>query len=232
MKHFSISTKVFFVALFVALVFISTKINFSSLVGQENQFFTLFQFFGPIAGGILGSLFGAFIVLIAVTSNLIINLINGNSSFELVTILRILPMVFAAYYFGTRQKHLSIIVPLAAMALFIAHPVGREVWYFSLFWTIPIIAKFFQKRLFLRSLGATFTAHSVGGALWIWTVPMPAEAWIGLIPIVIIERLLFASGISISFVTVTTLLARVESKVPFISIDKRYIFSKNIFKYF
>ncbi|MAG15696.1 hypothetical protein CMO88_01400 [Candidatus Woesearchaeota archaeon] len=232
MRKFSTSTKLFFAFLFVALVFVSTKINFAQLVGQENQFFTVFQFFGPIAGGILGSLFGALIVLTALTTNFIVNLVNNSSSFELVTLLRILPMVFAAYYFGTRRKHISLVVPLIAIALFVAHPVGQQVWYFTLFWTIPIIAKFFQKRLFLRSLGATFTAHSVGGAIWIWTVPMAPEAWIALIPVVIIERLLFASGISISFVAANTLLARVESKVPFISIDKRYIFSKQIFKNF
>ena len=231
MKKFSTSTKILFAALFVALVFVSTKINFSPLVGAENQFLTVFQFFGPIAGGILGGLFGAAIVLAAVTTNFVINLFTGAAEFELVTVLRLLPMVFAAYYFGTKKKNLLVIVPMIAIALFVLHPVGRQVWYFSLFWTIPIIAKFFPQRLFLRSLGATFAAHAVGGAIWVWSVPMTPELWIALIPVVIIERLLFASGIAVSFVTATTLLHKVESKVPFISIDKRYLLSKSLIRH-
>jgi hypothetical protein len=232
MKKFSASTKIFFALLFVALMFISAKINFSALVGANNQFFTIFQFFGPIAGGIIGPLFGAAIVLAAAASNFVINLFNGSSSFELVTLLRLLPMVFAAYYFGTRKKKVSVVVPVIAIILFNLNPVGRQVWYFSLFWTIPIIASFFRNRLFMRSLGATFTAHSVGGAIWAWTVPMTPEMWIALIPVVIIERLLFASGISLSFVTANTLLAKVESKVPFINVDPRYVLSGNIWKNF
>ncbi|MBI2664220.1 hypothetical protein HYX10_02655 [Candidatus Woesearchaeota archaeon] len=232
MKKFSASTKIFFAVLFAALVFISAKVNVAQLVGRENQFFTLFQMFGPIAGGILGSTFGAIIVLSAAAANFLINLVQGNSSFELVTLLRLLPMVFAAYYFGAKKKHVSIAVPLIAISLFVLHPVGREVWYFSLFWTIPIIAKFFQNRLFVRSLGATFTAHSVGGAIWVWAVPMTPEMWIALIPAVIIERLLFASGIALSFVAANTLLAKVESKVPFVAVDKRYVFSRNLWKLF
>src|SRR3989338_891094 len=232
MGKVSTSAKVFFALLFTALVFASMKLNFAKLVGAENQFFTVFQFFGPIAGGILGSLFGAIIVLAATTANFIVSLVNGSSSFELVTLLRLLPMAFAAYYFGTKKRKLSIIVPLIAIALFVLHPVGRQAWYFSLFWTIPIITAFFRNSLLMRSLGSTFTAHSVGGAIWAWTVPMTPELWIGLIPVVIIERLLFASGISLSFVAANTLLQKVESKVPFISIDKRYILSRQILKHF
>lgn len=63
----------------------------------------------------------------------------------------------------------------------------------------------------MRSLGATFTAHAVGGAAWIWAFNLPASVWQGLIPVVISERLLFAAGIAATFVLtkkVLTLLAR------------------------
>ncbi|MBI2137903.1 hypothetical protein HYU12_05330 [Candidatus Woesearchaeota archaeon] len=233
MKKFSASTKVFFAALFIALVFLSSKVNFSALVGKPNQFFTLFQFFGPVAGGILGPVVGSVVVFSSSAATFIINLLSGKASFDLVTVLRLLPMVFAAWYFGTKKHRLSAVVPVAAIAMFLAHPVGRQVWFFPLiFWTIPVIAKFFPNRLFLRSLGATFTAHAVGGAVWIWTVPMTPEAWTALIPVVIVERLLFASGIALSFVAANTLLHRIEAKVPFISVDKRYVLSRSILKYF
>ena len=220
--------RVIFILLFTILVLIGKQINFSPLVGADNQFFTLFQFFGPIAGGFLGSIIGALAVLFAE----LINFFVVGKEATLINILRLSPMIFAAYYFGTKKKNLSIIVPIIAIAAFVLHPVGREVWFFTLFWTIPIIAKFFQHHLFIRSLGATFAAHAVGGAIWIWLIPMTPLDYNLLIYRVIIERLLFAAGITISFVAATTLLAKVESKVPFISIDKRYILSKHILKHF
>lgn len=235
MKRFSASAKFFFSALFVLLVFISNKVNFSALVGAKNQFFTLFQFFGPVAGGILGPFVGAVTVLIASAADLALRVVTHSSTVvEPVTLLRLLPMVFAAYYFGVRNKGstaVSIIVPAVAILLFILHPVGRQVWYYSLFWTIPVIAKFLPERLFIRSLGTTFAAHSVGGAIWVWNVPMTPEMWTALIPVVILERLLFASGITVSFIAANTLLAKVESKVPLVSVDKRYVFSRQLLQH-
>ena len=234
MRKISVPTQVFFVVLFVLLVLVSRKINFSALVGAEqNQFFTLFQFFGPMAGGILGPLVGAVVVFFALITDLFIKFSTGSGSFDSLSLLRFLPAIFAAWYFGVKKGKLSfgkknlspvasIGVPALAIALFVLHPVAREAWYFSLFWTIPIIAYFFRHRLFLRSLGATFAAHSVGGAIWVWTVPMTPEMWTGLIPVVIVERVLFALGIGLSFIIASTVLARVESRVPFVSVEKHY----------
>jgi len=202
-----------FVAIFTALVFIGNKINFSPLIGAENQFFTLFQFFGPIAGGFLGSAFGVIAVLFA---ELIDFFVSGKNP-ALINILRLTPMLFAAYYFGSKKRNLSVIVPIIAIAAFVLHPVGRQVWFFSLFWTIPIIAKLLPQKysgsVISKSLGATFTAHSVGGAIWIWTVPMTAAQWVALIPIVIYERTLFASGIAVSYIAFNALMDKVLDKL-------------------
>ncbi|MBI2101022.1 hypothetical protein HYT53_00235 [Candidatus Woesearchaeota archaeon] len=221
---------ILFLVIFSVLVFIGDKINFSRLVGAENQFFTLFQFFGPVAGAFLGPVVGVLAVLIAEVSSY---LVAGKTlvwSYPLmINILRLLPMLFAAWYFGTKKNKLSFFVPVAAILLFIAHPVGRQVWFFALFWTIPIVIKLLPKKygdkLFLRSLGATFTAHAVGGAMWNYIVPMTPQAWTALIPVVIYERLLFAGGIAISFIALSTLLDRLDSKTKseYINIDKKYI---------
>ena len=216
---------VIFLLIFSILVFIGDRINFSRLVGAENQFFTLFQFFGPVAGAFLGPVVGVMSVLIAEVASKIVN----HATFDLVTILRLTPMLFAAWYFGTKKDKLSFLVPIAAIVLFVAHPVGRQVWYFSLFWVMPIIIKLLPKkygdRIFLRSLGATFTAHAVGGAMWNYLVPMTPQAWVALIPVVIYERLLFASGISASFVLLNTLLDKLDSKTKseYVNVDKRYV---------
>src|SRR3989338_2923780 len=220
---------VIFLLIFSMLVFIGDKINFSKLVGAESQFFTLFQFFGPVAGAFLGPVVGVLSVLIAEVASKMAN----HASFDLVTILRLTPMLFAAWYFGTKKDKLSFLVPIAAIILFVAHPVGRQVWFFALFWAIPIIIKLLPKKYgekaFLRSLGATFTAHAVGGAMWNYIVPMTPEAWVALIPIVIFERLLFAGGIAISYIGFNTLLDKLDAKTKaeYVNVDKKYILFKH-----
>ena len=64
----------------------------------------------------------------------------------------------------------------------------------------------------MKSLGATFTAHSVGGAAWIWIFNLKAPVWNSLIPVVISERLLFAAGIAASFIMTREVLAFLASK--------------------
>lgn len=223
---------VIFLVLFSLLVYAGDKINFSPLVGADNQFFTLFQFFGPVAGSFLGPVVGILAVLIAEVGNFLI----VGKEWTLINSVRLLPMLFAAYYFGTRKEKLNLLVPLLAILAFIVHPIGRQVWFFALYWTIPIIVKIlpdkYSQNAFLRSLGATFTAHAVGGAAWIWAVPMTAEQWIGLIPIVAYERLLFAAGIGISFVVFNTLLDKMDTKltVDVVNVDKKYVLSKRMFR--
>ena len=71
----------------------------------------------------------------------------------------------------------------------------------------------------MRSLGATFTAHSVGGAAWIWAFNLPATVWQGLIPIVIQERLLFALGIAASYLVMKYVLSFLIAKKLLPSLD-------------
>lgn len=221
-----ITTKgIIFLIIFSILVFIGDRVNFSKLIGADNQFFTLFQFFGPVAGAFLGPVVGVLSVLIAEVSSYLVL----GKEFTIVNLLRLTPMLFAAWYFGTKKDKLSFLVPIAAIIMFIAHPVGRQVWFFTLFWTIPIIIKLLPKKysdvVFLRSLGATFTAHAVGGAIWNYVVPMTPAKWVALMPIVIYERILFAGGIVISFVVINTVLDKLDSKAKseYVNVDKKHV---------
>ena len=95
-----ITTKgLIFLLIFSVLVFIGDRINFSKLIGTDNQFFTLFQFFGPVAGAFLVPVVGVLSILIAEIASKIIN----HAAFDLVTVLRLTPMLFAAWYFGTKK---------------------------------------------------------------------------------------------------------------------------------
>jgi hypothetical protein len=222
----------FFLVIFALVVFIASKINFSPIIGAQNQSFTFFQFFGPIAGGFLGPVFGALSVLIAQAAEFFLS----GKAIEPTNILRLTPMLFAAFYFGKylqkkSLKDASIFIPLACMALFWLHPVGQQAWFYALYWLIPVFAKLFSKRLVARSFGATFTAHAIGSTIWLYTIPMPAEAWIALIPIVAIERTAFALGISASYVAFNTFLSKIDSIVSTgLQIDKAYVFGKKMFR--
>lgn len=187
----------FFIA-FVAVGFLLLQVPLTRLAGSKATF-TLFDAFGPTAGGFLGGPAGALAALLMQLSNF---LAHGALTQDAGTLIRLLPMMFAALYFG-RKTRLNVLVPTIAISAFVAHPVGREVWFFSLFWLIPIVCSFFQERFLLaRALGATFTAHAVGGALWIYFVPIPAAVWVALIPVVVVERLLFAGGIAVSYLLI------------------------------
>ena len=212
-----------FVMLFSLLVLAADNINFSAILGgAANQSFTLFQFIGPVAGGFLGAAAGALSVLLAE----VISFVWLGKEANLVNILRLAPMLFAAIYFAkyARGKFAGALVSLVCMAAFIAHPVGQQAWVYSLYWLIPAIALALPEHLFLRSLGSTFTAHSIGSVIWLYAFPSTAVFWLALIPVVAVERLLFASGISISYVALNAVFARVEAiaKSGFVAVDQRY----------
>ncbi len=223
-----------FVALFTLVALLSMQLNFSPIIGADNKSFHFFQFLGPVAGGFLG-LWG---IVVVSASQLINFMITGSAGPFSNQFLSLLPMVGAALYFGMSRKKglcsgISLLIPLAAMLLFWASPGGAEAWYYALFWLIPLIAKLLPDKLFLKSLGATFTAHSIGSSMWAWFFPMSAEAWTALIPVTAAERLLFAAGIAVSYVLFTNILNAVDNVLDvgkLLSIDKRYVvpaFSRN-----
>lgn len=211
MKNQNITNKLLFVALFSVLGFILSQISFTKLVGSSLSF-NLFDFFAPTAGAFLGGPVG-------IVSVLIVNLVNfaiKGVSFQPAVLVRLVTNLFAVWYFSLsadkKTNKAILVVPVIAMLLFWANPVGRQVWYFALFWLIPIAAFFKRDVLFIKSLGATFMAHAVGGAAWIWALNLPAVAWKGLIPVVIFERLSFALGITASYVILTYVFKYLESK--------------------
>lgn len=213
---------VLFIAIFAIVGFIALQIPVAELEGSRVKF-TVYDAFAPVAGAFIGSISGVIAVFLM---QLFHFLAHGARIEDAGTIIRFFPMLFAALYFARKGKF-NLIIPAVAIAAFVAHPIGRDVWYFSLFWTIPIFAYFLRGRfLFARALGATFTAHAVGGALWIWTFSLPAPVWNSLIIRVAAERLLFAVGITGSFVLVNNLLYLLEKKRirnPGFSVEQKHI---------
>lgn len=219
-----IKNKLLFLSVFVLVGFIALQVPVNVLAGSRVKF-TLFDLFAPISGAFLGTMWGVVAVFLMQVGNLVV---HGVSSVDKGAIIRLFPTLFAVVYFAVaRGKGWLLAVPLLAMVSFNLNPVGRSVWYYSLFWLIPFLMwPLREKFLLARALGATFTAHAVGGAVWIWAFNLPAAVWIGLIPVVILERSVFALGIAASYILMNNVLAYLSAKKLLpggISVDKKYI---------
>lgn len=205
--------KLFFLTLFSIIGFTSLQVPFNNIAGS-NVSFTLFDFFAPIAGGFLGPVFG----VLSVFGVEVINMLIKGTPWTTGSIIRLFPTLFAVLYFALASKKKFsgkwiLAIPVLCIIAFIAHPIGRQVPYYALmFWLIPVMSNFKKDNLFIKSLGATFTAHAVGGAAWIWAFNLPVQVWNNLIPVVIAERLLFAAGIAVSCLAMKHTISFLASK--------------------
>ncbi len=222
MKTLFSKQNLYFIIIFTILGFLALQVPVTQLAGSKAKF-TLFDAFGPIAGSFIGTVPGVIAVFLMQLFNF---LVHGANVLDVGTIIRFFPSLFAVAYFSRKSK-LGIIVPLIAIVVFNVNPIGRSVWYFSLYWLIPIVCHVLRSHsLLARSLGATFTAHAVGGALWIWAFALPKAVWISLIPVIAMERALFTLGIVTAYVTITNVLGYcIRAKIVHLSftIEQQYL---------
>lgn len=192
MKKFKIDRKkIGLFILYLIIGVILSKVNFARIEGS-NTYFTFFDFFAPASAVILGLP----LTLVAIfTVKLVMFAIDANTTLALFDIVRFVTPLAAVFYFSNKSKLVNII-PVLAIIGFLIHPVGRQAWPFALLWVIPIMVSFFKNKIsYLNALGATFTQHALGGLAFIYLVPSTAEFWLGLIPLVLQERVLIAAGI-------------------------------------
>lgn len=185
----------------IILGIIALQIPFTRLLGA-NVKFTLFDFLAPTFGAFLTTVPGLFVVLLIQLVNI---LIHGISNVGVASIIRLFPILFGVLYFS-QKRSVNIIIPILAIVAFNLHPIGASAWQYSLMWLIPIAAQIFRKNLYIRSLGATFTAHAVGGALWVWAFGLTKEMWLALLPQSLMERAVMAGGITISYLIISKAL--------------------------
>jgi hypothetical protein len=122
------------------------------------------------------------------------------NSLSLSMLAFIIPGFCAALYWNMNHWSIRLLLPIACFIAFVAHPVGAQAYAYAFYWFIPMALYFVpNKNLFLTALGSTFIAHAVGSTIWIYTVPMTAQMWLGLMPLVAIERLCFATGMVVSY---------------------------------
>lgn len=211
--------KVISIAVFILLGIVALQVPINNLAGSSAKF-TLFDLFAPTAGAFLGSWFGVAAVFLMEVANLVFK-----GVFDIGSIIRLFPVLFGVWFFAKRDIKF-LIVPVIAIISFNINDVGRSVWYYSLFWTIPVLVyPVVKKSLVARALASTFVAHSVGGAIWIWVFNLPASVWQGLIPVVALERSVMALGIAASYILVNNIVSFLTEKkfVKAIEFDKKYL---------
>jgi len=188
----------FFITIFTSLVKISSLFKVSFVVGSTAAFFSATPIVQPLAGvwgGVVGS------SLVFLLSAILRMFIGGWSPFILLAYH--IPGLCASLALASRHWALHLALPALCMLVFIVHPVGLSAFPYAFYWFIPMILYVAGKEIFfLRALSSTFIAHAVGSAVWIWARPMTLQAWVALIPVVIIERIIFALGMTLIYLTV------------------------------
>ncbi|MDO8260694.1 MAG: hypothetical protein Q7T50_04340 [Candidatus Magasanikbacteria bacterium] len=219
--------KIIALVIFVILGFLALQLPINNLAGSGAKF-TLFDLFAPVSGAFLGTPFGIAAVFLMQIVNLAF---GGFTHLDKGVVIRLFPILFGALFFSRVVKKNStwlLLIPFVSIVSFNLNPVGRSVWYFSMFWTIPfLVYPFVKKSLVARSLSSTFVAHSVGGAIWIWAFNLPAVVWQGLIPVIAFERGLMALGICASYILLNNLVALAKNNgyLSRVIVNKDYVFN-------
>lgn len=121
-----------------------------------------------------------------------------------------LPTLAGAFYLyaftnnSRSARFLSALVPLLCFILFALHPVGSQALPYTWLWIFPCIITFKNTHtVWLQALGSTLSAHAVGSVIWLYCVgPHSPEAWLALMPLVIVERLCLAAGLTVGICAV------------------------------
>jgi len=184
---------------------IASFVKTSFMVGSKFAFFSAVNCALPLSGifagytGIFLSMMTRLLFLIFCSSTMI--MVNT------------IPSFVASIYLKTNSKTIQCLISVICMVLFLLHPQGSMAKIYALYWIIPIIVSlFFNRYLYLRFLGTTFTAHAIGSVLFLYQTNMSAGYWNGLISIVIFERLLFTAGMIIMYEIFSKIFHAVENK--------------------
>ena len=187
--------KVLYTIFSYILLELSSYLNVSSIVGSRRLFFSAINCTGPLIGRFNG--LGAFILVLLRRCFFSTNTV----SFVLFNpLLYHIPTLIASTYWYSSSRFVRLGLPIILMGLFIMHPIGHQAFVYSLFWLIPMFIHLLRYQTpFTEALGTTFLAHGVGSVLQLYWAPMSTEYWIALLPLVVIERLLFASGMTLVY---------------------------------
>ncbi|MBD3231353.1 hypothetical protein GF322_01690 [Candidatus Dependentiae bacterium] len=187
--------RIFFVLIFIFLFYLKTSCVFCS----TKFFFFSINFIMPL----IGLPFAFFLLIKNFVFSQVITF-GLPTFFSTLTFFLIMRSKNKNYLLRFLNFSIRVILPVLFILSFILHPVGKIAYIYSFYWLIPILLYFFEPKsyynfIFNASLTSTFLAHAFGSIIWLYTSEMNAIQWLKLIPIVAIERLVFASGTTIIY---------------------------------
>lgn len=186
---------------------LSGLVKISFLLGSQMIWFSGVNSVLPLSGA-FGGIFGAGLLFLA--RQLIHIALFKTVSWSFLALC--VPGFCASLYWATQHIAIRLLLPILCMGLFVVHPVGGQAFLYSFYWLIPITLYFIPKKsLFLTALASTFVAHAVGSVIWCYTVPMTTNMWIGLIPIVALERILFALGMVVAHRVISFIFEMIDA---------------------
>lgn len=177
--------------------------KFSFIIGSKTAYFAPAAVVLPLAGA-FGGVSGSLSML---GMGLLIRCLFFGSM-PLAFLAYHLPGFFASLYWAHDSKLMRIIPVLFCIFLFLAHPIGLQNAWYSLFWLIPVVAANYSG-LFFTALGSAFTAHAVGTLVWLYAGQLHSADFALLLPVVIVERLMIA----VAMVMAYKAIALVHSKM-------------------
>lgn len=166
--------------------FVSNLIRIVPIIGSQSSFFSVTDALMPLTGAV------------GIGTGILIALMRTGITFSKISLSVMapvyhLPGFFASASWAYPTMFLKVGVPVVCMVLFIMHPFGFWAAPYVLYWLIPIAVYFSGKKtIFLQALSSTFIAHAVGSVIWLYAKALPTAVWLGLIPVVFFERLLYA----------------------------------------
>jgi len=156
--------KVFFSVLFAMLFIVLSKTKMFPILGTDFNF-SFSVMFGPVLGALLGVKLGIATVVLSQLVGIVIGMYKVDT---VLSLMMFLPIIVASAYFARVFKgdRWMTIIPLASIVLFLLHPIGREVWFYSLFWLIPVIIISLKKQIdrYLKKPFVQAYAYSLGTA--------------------------------------------------------------------
>ena len=194
-------------ASYAAILQFSCLIKMSFVVGSQMIWFSGSNAIVPLSGAFGGVLGSAIIFLMRQLLHLLFF-----KTLSLSFLAFCIPGFCASLYWASRHYSIRVLLPLACMALFIMHPLGAQVFVYSLYWLVPVALYFINARsLFFQALGSTFVAHAVGSVIWLYTVPMTVNKFMLLMPLVLFERVAFALGMVIAYHIFAFIFSTIDS---------------------
>ncbi len=188
------SQRGFWYLLHVVMSEITKIIRIQIISGTKGAFFSASHCFSPLVG-LWGGTRASCVVYLVRTLFALTK--GGIASIFLVYHI---PTFCGALYLSSNANAIRLGLPLICFLLFAAHPMGNQAIPYTFYWWIPMLIALSKSRsIFVRCLGSTFTTHAVGSVIWLYYYNLGPTLWYSLIPIVWLERLILALGMTLLY---------------------------------